>query len=177
VKVGDWVVVGDKEGYVRRINVRSTEIETFPRASVIIPNSELISSPVMNWTHRNRLGRVDMNIGFAYGCDAEKVRDMLLDCLKANPDVLSMPAPAVLFRDFGDSALVFTLRGFISDVERRILIESDLRYAIYKASQAAGIEIPFPQRDINLRDIGRIEALARQMLAGGAPDAKKPAAD
>src|SRR3546814_3470364 len=100
----------------------------------------------MNWTHRNRLGRVDIDIGFAYGTDVDKARDMLLDCLKASPDVLSMPAPTVLFRNFGDSALTFAVRGYISDVERRILIESDLRFAIYKACLAGGIEIPFTQR-------------------------------
>src|SRR3546814_11331574 len=111
----------------------------------------------MNWTHRNRLGRVDIDIGFAYGTDVDKARDMLLDCLKASPDVLSMPAPTVLFRNFGDSALTFAVRGYISDVERRILIESDLRFAIYKACLAGGIEIPFTQTDIHLRDIDRIE--------------------
>lgn len=172
VKVGDWVVVGDREGYVRRINVRSTEIETFPRASVIIPNSDLISSPVMNWTHRNRLGRVDINIGLAYGTDAEKARDVLLDCLSKHPEILSIPAPMVIFRDFGDSALVFALRGFIADVERRMAIESDLRFAIYKACKANGIEIPYAQSDVHLADIDRLEKMVLA-LAGN----KKPAAD
>lgn len=172
VKVGDWVVVGDREGYVRRINVRSTEIETFPRASVIIPNSDLISSPVMNWTHRNRLGRVDINIGLAYGTDVDKARDVLLDCLNKHPDILGIPAPMVVFRDFGDSALVFALRGFIADVERRMTIESDLRFAIYKACNANGIEIPYAQSDVHLADIDRLEKLVLT-LAGN----KKPAAD
>ncbi|MFN4277132.1 MAG: DUF3772 domain-containing protein [Ferrovibrio sp.] len=172
VKVGDWVVVGDREGYVRRINVRSTEIETFPRASVIIPNSDLISSPVMNWTHRNRLGRVDINIGLAYGTDVEKARDVLLECLSKHPDILSIPAPMVVFRDFGDSALMFALRGFIADVERRMMIESDLRFAIYKACNANGIEIPYAQSDVHLADIDRLEKMA-MALAGN----KKPAAD
>lgn len=172
VKVGDWVVVGDREGYVRRINVRSTEIETFPRASVIIPNSDLISSPVMNWTHRNRLGRVDINIGLAYGTDVEKARDVLLECLNKHPDILGIPAPMVVFRDFGDSALMFALRGFIADVERRMMIESDLRFAIYKACNANGIDIPYAQSDVHLADIDRLEKMV-MALAGN----KKPAAD
>lgn len=166
VKVGDWVVVGDREGYVRRINVRSTEIETFPRASVIIPNSELISSPVMNWTHRNRLGRVDINIGLSYGTDAEQARDLLLRCLSDHPEILADPPPAVIFRDFGDSALIFAVRGFIADVERRLGVESELRFAIYKACRAGGIEIPYAQTDVHLADIERIE---KALLAlGGA---------
>ncbi len=172
VKVGDWVVVGDREGYVRRINVRSTEIETFPRASVIIPNSDLISSPVMNWTHRNRLGRIDINIGLAYGTDVDKARDVLLDCLKRHRDILAIPEPMVVFRDFGDSALMFALRGFIADVERRMSIESDLRFAIYKACSANGIEIPYAQSDVHLADIDRLEKMVLA-LAGN----KKPAAD
>jgi small-conductance mechanosensitive channel len=172
VKVGDWVVVGDREGYVRRINVRSTEIETFPRASVIIPNSELISSPVMNWTHRNRLGRVDINLGLAYGTDVERAREVLLECLKKHREILQIPEPMVVFRDFGDSALMFALRGFISDVERRMAIESDLRFVIYKACRDNGIEIPYAQTDVHLADIDRIEKMLGTFLAN-----KKPAAD
>lgn len=158
VKVGDWVVVGDKEGYVRRINVRSTEIETFPRASVIIPNSELISSPVMNWTHRNRLGRVDINIPLSYAVDVEKARDVLLQCLKNHDDILSMPAPQVIFRDFGSGQLLFALRGHIADVERRQLIESDLRFVIHKCLKDSGIGLPFGgPNTLFLGDIERIE--------------------
>jgi len=158
VKVGDWVVVGDKEGYVRRINVRSTEIETFPRASVIIPNSELISSPVMNWTHRNRLGRVDINIPLSYAVDMEKAREVLLQCLQDNEDILSMPAPQLIFRDFGGGQLLFALRGHIADVERRQLIESDLRFAIHKALKDSGVGLPFGgPNTLHLADIERIE--------------------
>ena len=159
VKVGDWVVVGENEGYVRRISVRATEIETFPRASVIIPNSELLSSAVMNWTHRNRVGRIDIVVGAAYGSPPEKVRDLLLECARRHPAVNQQPAPYVLFREFGDSALTFVLRGFISDVESRVFIESDLRYAIYKAFAEHGIEIPFKQTDIHIRNLDDLQKI------------------
>lgn len=161
VKVGDWVMIGDKEGYVRRINVRSTEIETFPRASVIIPNSDLIASPVMNWTHRNRLGRVDINLGLSYAADLEKAHEVLLDCLKTHPEILAMPAPVVVFRDFGAGMLNFALRGHIADVERRFIIESELRFAIHKACREHGIALPYgapPAPNVlHLADIARIE--------------------
>lgn len=158
VKVGDWVVVGNREGYVRRINVRSTEIETFPRASVIIPNSELISSPVMNWTHRNRLGRVDIPINLSYAADLEKAREVLTKCLTEHPDILSMPAPQVIFRDFGAGTLQFALRGHIADVEKRHIIESDLRFAIHKALKDSGVGLPYGgPNTLHLADIDRLE--------------------
>lgn len=174
VKVGDWVMIGDKEGYVRRINVRSTEIETFPRASVIIPNSDLISSPVMNWTHRNRLGRVDINLGLSYAADVEKAGAVLLDCLKSHPEILAMPAPVVVFREFGAGMLTFALRGHIADVERRFIIESDLRFAIHKACREHGIALPYgapaAPTVFHLADMDRLE----KALAGAR---KTPVAD
>jgi potassium efflux system protein len=150
IKAGDWVVIGGHEGKVKKVNVRSTEVETFQRASVIIPNADLISSPVVNWTHKNMLGRVEVSIGVAYGTDPRKVEKILVDCAKAHPNVIATPEPFVLFMDFGDSALVFELRAFLSDVERRIMTASDLRFAIDDAFRAAGIEIPFPQRVIHM---------------------------
>jgi potassium efflux system protein len=169
VKVGDWVVVGGKEGYVRRINVRSTELETFPRASVIIPNSELIASAVMNWTHRDKFGRVDIDIGLAYGSDVDKAEAVLYDCLKGHNEILAYPPPAVIFRGFGDSALNFALRGHIANVERRLMVESEIRKAIYKACLRNEINIPYAQTDVHLADLDRIEAILRGLLQGRAP--------
>jgi small-conductance mechanosensitive channel len=163
IKVGDWVVVGQHQGYVKRISVRATEIETFERASVIVPNAELLSSAVVNWTHRDRYGRVDIKVGVAYGSDTEKVRDILLACARENRYVMSWPEPHVLFRAFGDNALQFELRGYVSDVERGLFISSDLHYAIDKSFRGAGIEMPFPQRELVLRNV---DALARAL--GGA---------
>jgi potassium efflux system protein len=171
VKVGDWVVVGTREGYVRRINVRSTEIETFPRASVIIPNSELISQSVMNWTHRNRLGRIDIQISLSYNADLEKAREVLLKCLTEHPDILSMPAPVVIFREFEAGTLLFALRGHISDVEKRHIIESDLRFAIHKALKESGVGLPYGgPNTLHLADIERLEkALGGLRAAQGRP--------
>jgi len=158
IKVGDWISVGGHEGFVRKISVRAIEMQTFQRAAVIIPNSELISNPVVNWTHKDRLGRVEIKVGVAYGSDTEKVRDILLDCAKAQDGLLAHPAPFVLFQDFGGSSLDFELRGFLRDVEQIFLVASDLRFAIDKAFREAGVEIPYLQTDIHLRDIDRLEA-------------------
>jgi potassium efflux system protein len=166
IKAGDWVVVGSQEGYVKRINVRATEIETFERASVILPNSELLQSAVMNWTHKDKTGRVEIRVGVAYGSDTEKVREILLGCARAHPEVSGWPPPYVVFRDFGASALQFELRGFLKDVDKRLTVASDLRFAIDSAFRADGIEIPFAQHDIRLRDLDRLEQALAGLRAG-----------
>jgi potassium efflux system protein len=143
VKVGDWVGVGDKQGLVRRINVRSTELSTFERSTVILPNSQLLSSPVVNWTHRDKVGRIDIRVVVAFGADTEKVRATLLACAAAHPEILPRPEPFVLFLEFGDSALIFELRAFLRDVEKRARVGSDLRFSIEKAFRDAQIELPY----------------------------------
>ena len=154
MKVGDWVVVGDKQGYVKRIKVRATEIQTFDRASVFVPNSQLISDAVTNWTYADRLGRVIIPVGVAYGSDIRRVRDVLLAVGDSHPDVLKEPGPSAVFRGFGDSALNFELRCFLQEVERIIGVTSDLCFAIDDAFRENGIEIPFPQQDVYVKQLG-----------------------
>lgn len=150
IQVGDWVVVGSNEGRVKRISVRATEIETFQRASVIIPNAELLSNSVTNWTHKNSMGRVDIAVGVAYGSDTEKVRDILLECAKECDEVLSFPEPFVLFMDFGNSSLDFELRFFVDEVIRRRRIATEVRYMIDRRFREEGVEIPFPQHVVHM---------------------------
>ena len=150
IKVGDWVRVGSDEGIVKRIQFRATELETWQRASVIIPNAEIISTSVTNLTHRDRYGRVEVGVGVAYGSDVKKVREILLDIAEKNDRVSDDPAPAVVFRDFGASSLDFELRCFTSDVMRRLGVASDLRFEIERRLREEGIEIPFPQRVVHL---------------------------
>lgn len=160
VKVGDWVVVGANEGYVKRINVRATELETFQRSAVIIPNSELLSSSVINWTHRDTNARVDISVGVAYGSDIDLVRDTLIECARQHPNCSQDPEPFVLFRNFGDSSLEFSLRFYVDHADHTFRSASDLRFAISKAFDEKGIQIPFPQRDLHLRTVDG-DALAR----------------
>ena len=157
IKVGDWIVVSGGEGYVKNIKVRSTEIETFDRATIIVPNSSLISEPVQNWTHSDNIGRVKILVGVSYNSDPRQVEEILVNCARNHEDVLASPAPWVVFSDFGASSLDFELRAYLRDVERVIRVSSSLRFEIFAALKAAGIEIPFPQRDINIRNINRLE--------------------
>ncbi|GAB4353345.1 MAG: mechanosensitive ion channel [Kiloniellaceae bacterium] len=161
IKVGDWVVVGGNEGTVKRITVRSTELQTFQRASVIIPNSDFISTPVINWTHKDHYGRIEVAVGVAYGSDVEKVRAVLLDCASKHERVLTSPEPFVLFMNFGASSLDFELRCFTNEVSYRLSISSDLRFAIDKAFREAGIEIPFPQHVVHFAQPAAAARLAQ----------------
>jgi small-conductance mechanosensitive channel len=157
IRTGDWIVVGSTEGYVRKISIRSTQIETFDHADVIVPNSELIASQVTNWMLSDPWGRVIVPVGVAYGSDVRKVEQLLIDCAMEHPLVLKdndrVNPPSVLFRGFGDSSLNFELRAFISQVDKRLSTLSDLNFAIEKALRENGVEIPFPQRDLHLRSM------------------------
>lgn len=176
IKVGDWVVVGDNEGTVKHIRVRATEIETFQRASVIIPNSELLSTAVVNWTHADRTGRVEIAIGVAYGSNTERVRELLLGVARENSEVSRWPAPYVRFKDFGDSALVFELRCYLYDIGQIITVSSDMRFAIDRVFRENNIEIPFPQRDIHVKQSGYPTEMPKTPLETTTPDQKNPAA-
>lgn len=150
-KVGDLVQVNEFEGLIRKISVRSTEIETFQRSSVIVPNSKMISDVVVNRTLHNAVARVEILIGVAYGSDVQKVKQLLLECTKENAVILKKPEPFVLFRNFGDNALEFELRCFVDNVHDATGVSSDLRFVIYKKLCDNHIEIPFPQRDLHIR--------------------------
>ncbi|MGX5668494.1 mechanosensitive ion channel domain-containing protein [Rhizobium daejeonense] len=158
-KVGDWVATGTTEGFVRRISVRATEIETFQRQSIIVPNSELINSPVGNWTHRNKLGRIEIPVGVSYDNDPRRVMELLLEIANAHPGVLRNPEPVVMFNGFGASSLDFELRGFVADVLGGLPVKNDLRVTIFERFKVEGIQIPYPHQDVRLH-IGRGEAKA-----------------
>ena len=145
IKVGDWVVIGNEEGEVKQINIRSTEVQTFNRASVIIPNSQVLSNSVINRTHENNWARYSVKVGVAYGSDVEKVKELLLECASSHPKVSKKPAPYVLFQDFGDDSLDFEVRFYVSDINVGWTAPSDVRFIINKRFKEEGIEIPFKQ--------------------------------
>jgi potassium-dependent mechanosensitive channel len=153
VKVGDLVVVGGEEGYVRKISVRSTEIETFDRANVLIPNAFFISEKVKNCTLRNNTGRITLPVSVTHAADPRKVKAILLQVAQNQQGIMSSPPPFVDFEDFGGNTLNFKLYAFIYDLNASINIRTDLRIAILDAFKAAGIPIPMGQTDVNLRDI------------------------
>jgi small-conductance mechanosensitive channel len=144
-RVGDWVVLGGVEGKIQQINIRSTELLSFDKTSVIIPNATLISSTVTNKTHDDNMSRQSVTVGVAYGSDVEKVSKILLECAAEHKLVMKNPAPYVLFKDFGASSLDFELRFYVKDINSGWTAPSDLRYMINKRFIEEGIEIPFPQ--------------------------------
>jgi small-conductance mechanosensitive channel len=170
VKVGDWIVVGQHEGTVKRIAVRSTEIETFDRAEVIVPNSELITGSVVNWTHRSQTIRISLSVGVAYGTDPRQVHDILKKLPEEFDEVLTYPAPQVLFRDFGDSSLDFQLRFYLRNADGFFSVPSRMRFRLVELFDEAGISIPFPQRDIHIIPPGRTSAEPDTAEPEAAPD-------
>ena len=168
-KVGDWVVTGSTEGFVRRISVRATEIETFQHQSIIVPNSELINASVGNWTHRNRLGRVEIPVSASYDADPRRIMDILLELARAHPLVLRNPEPMVAFLRFGEFSLDFELRLYLADVLNGTAVRNDLRLAILERFRAEKIEIPFPQRNLNIRMEGDHERLQAALEEEGVP--------
>lgn len=152
IKAGDWIVVGPDQGYVKRINVRSTEIETFDRSTVIVPNSDLISGVVKNWMHNDNSGRVIVDVRVPFQSDPDQVHDLLLEVARSHPNVLAYPEAKVYLSNFGESALEFQLFCFLGNVDYMLSAKSELRFAVFRALRANGIEIPYTRRDVHLAD-------------------------
>jgi small-conductance mechanosensitive channel len=164
IKSGDLVEIGAEKGYVRKINVRSTEIETFDRASLIVPNSTLISGLVKNWMHRDPSGRCLITIGVSYESDVEQVREILLSAAKAHRLVQTFPGPSVLLSEFGPKAIDFQLVCMVANVNDVWNVQSDLRLTILKRLKKDGIDIPAAQRDVRIREIEGLSELIAQQL-------------
>jgi small-conductance mechanosensitive channel len=161
VQVGDVVEVGAVSGEVSRIGVRSSTVRTFSGAEVIVPNATLISAEVTNWTLSDKRRRISLAVGVAYGTEPRRVLDLLLAAVQGREGVLESPAPAALFLKLGESSLDFELRFWTADFERWQVLASDVMAEVYASLGRAGIQIPFPQRDLHVRsiDVAAAEAL------------------
>lgn len=152
IKIGDRIVVGDVEGDVTEIGARSTTVVTNNNIAIIVPNSNFISEPVVNWKYTDAKVRFEIPVGVSYGSDVRLVEKLLLEVAKENPDVMESPAPDVCFREFGDSSLNFVLRVWNKNqVHRKMVLYSSLNFAIFDKFKQHGVEIPFPQRDLHIR--------------------------
>jgi small-conductance mechanosensitive channel len=172
IHIGDTVDVGGLVGTVRRIGARASTIVTLQGAEVIVPNSNLISNQVINWTLSSPWRRVDVPVGVAFGTDPELVLKLLVDAAVSHPGVLQARPPAAFFLGFGDSALNFELRFWSARQDTWFQLQSEVTVAVAKALREAGIEIPFPQRDLHVRSI---DAPVGQSMFGGLSQSDSPA--
>jgi small-conductance mechanosensitive channel len=151
IKVGDRVTVGDMEGDVEEINIRSTTIRSLNNISIIVPNSEFISSAVVNWSHGDPKVRLEIDVGVSYGSDLDRVLRALREVAAENPRVLKDPAPDVYHMGFGDSAWNMRLLVWIDRPKGHRQVRSEINCAIVRRFRENAVEIPFPQRDLHLR--------------------------
>ena len=159
IQIGDRVDLGNNTvGKVVRIGARATHVLTNDNIMVIVPNSEFIAGRVVNWTHIDPRVRLRLSVGVSYTSDPHRVEKLLLEIAEGNPNVLKDPAPTVVFKEFGESSLTFELRVWSGDMAHRPgTLESQLNFAIWDKFKENGIEIPFPQRDLHLKEPVRVE--------------------
>lgn len=153
INVGDSVQIGNDEGDLARIGLRASVLHTAQGSEVIVPNGELISGRVINWTLSNQQRRIDVNVGVAYGTDPHKIIELLTNVVKENEKILSSRPPKVIFAGFGASSLDFQVRVWTDHFDEWVAIKSDISLAVHDALYEAGIEIPFPQTDLHVRSI------------------------
>ena len=151
IQVGDFIQIGDHLGVVEEVRTRSIVLKTLDRISIIVPNSRFLSDEVINWNHRRSVTRLHLPVGVAYGSDVKRVKSALLQAAAEHLEVLHNPSPQVFFTGFGDSSLDFELLIWTSDPSRQAPLKSDLYFRIEELFQEQQIEIPFPQRDVNIK--------------------------
>jgi potassium-dependent mechanosensitive channel len=150
IKHNDIIQLDQQMGKVVKITIRATVIQTFENAILSIPNSQIISNKLINWTHNNTLVRRDISINIAYNSDTEKVNELLIQIAKNTDHILSKPEPIVLFSDFGESTLNFVLRIWIDNIAFALSTQSSIRTEINKTFRENGIKFAYPQLDIHI---------------------------
>ena len=152
IRIGDRIAIKDTLGDVVQISARSTWVRTNDNVVLIVPNSDFINNPVINWTANDPNVRISLPVGVGYSSDPDKVRSLLLDAARAHRFVLAEPAPEVIFTDYGESSINFTLWVWTAEMAHTpLILKSDLYFSLFRQFKEAGIELPFPQRDLHLR--------------------------
>jgi small-conductance mechanosensitive channel len=151
-KIGDWILIDQYEGIVKQINMRSTQIETFNKSNVIIPNATLLSTSLINMTYKNKQARVDLLVGVDYDSDIELVKNTLIECVKETKNILQVPNPYVAFMAMSENALNFRLSFYISDVGNKLSIQTEVYTLIIEKFRERNIKIPFPQRVLHVQN-------------------------
>ena len=152
VRVGDQLDVDGDLVKVKRIDLRATSVETVSGDLVVMPNSKIAGNSVRNFSQGLTSTRISVCVGVAYGSDVDLVRQLLLDAMTAQSQIVKAPSPQVIFKEFGDSALNFEVRGWVNSPWDRMIIESDIRFRIDKVFRKNNIKIPFPQREIYINN-------------------------
>lgn len=151
IEVGDFIHLGDWVGTVEHIGARSTKIITQDQVAIIVPNSNFLENEIVNWSHGSPVSRIHLPVGVAYGSNIAKIQQVLLDAVKHHPDVLAYPPPEVWFQGFGESSLDFEVLIWCCEPRQQARLKSDLNYRLEASLRQHHIEIPFPQRDLNVR--------------------------
>jgi potassium-dependent mechanosensitive channel len=161
-KVGDWVEAGTVSGIVKKISVRATEVETFQKQSIIVPNSTLINGNVGNWTHRNKLGRIDINVQASYTEEPRRVHALLLEIVRGHPSILKNPEPFVSFQNMNDSLMIFDIYAYVADITATGGIKNELRFQIVERFHEEGLHLSSTRTDLVL-SVPEIEKLSDLM--------------
>ena len=159
IRLGDTVTVANTSGTVSKIRIRATTITDFNRKELIIPNKEFIIGQLVNWSLSDRILRLQIPVGVSYGTDSRRVENILYQVARNHPSVVDEPEPRIIFHNLGDSALEFDVRVFIRDIEIFAVVRSQIMHEVYQALTKEGITIPFPQRDLHIKEIPEISKI------------------
>lgn len=174
IRVGDIVTVGSTTGKVSKIRIRATTIVSWDRQELVIPNKDIITGELINWSLSDPISRVRVDVGIAYGADVNKAMQLMMEAAKEHPQIMKDPEPSVIFDSFGDNALLISLRAYVDNFENKIVVKSELNNIINDKMNEAGIVIAFPQRDIHLDTLSPLEIRLTKETKKAATESAKP---